>query len=374
MFSETFLNKNQQRTFLKNFWQRKPLKFDHCFADITGLLTPDDLAGLACEHHIESRIVKSSLNFKHWHLTQGPFDESLFSELPRSHWTLLVQDVDKWIPEVADLFDHFSFLPSWRLDDIMISYAAKGGSVGPHVDQYDVFLIQAAGSRRWKIGTKAVVNEVLIPNQPLRLMRDFRADKDFVLGPGEVLYLPPGIPHFGISLDDDCMTYSVGFRAPSMKDLLLEYFAESQTAMASTRFCDPGIKLRSTPGLFDVQLRKATVDLLKSTKISNQDLQRWLGQTLSRPKYDEFFTRQKLRTKGLLRRHEMTRMLYAEGAAHMDVFICGEHQLVPNTQKDFIRRLANNRVNEFDSLNRSELKYLEPWLSRGWFYWISSRS
>jgi 50S ribosomal protein L16 3-hydroxylase len=208
--------------FLRDYWQKRPLLIRGAFAGFRNPVAPDDLAGLACEELALSRIAIHEPKRDRWTLRTGPFAEADFSTLPKTHWTLLVQDVDKWDIDVAALLDRFSFLPRWRIDDVMISYAEDGGSVGAHVDQYDVFLLQGLGRRQWQISTDPHAPKAFREDAELKLLREFTATHDWVLEPGDMLYLPPGVPHHGVALGA-CMTYSVGMRAPSQADLLGDF-------------------------------------------------------------------------------------------------------------------------------------------------------
>ena len=211
--------------FLRDYWQKHPLLIRGAFAGFDNPVAPDDLAGLACEELALSRIAIHEPKRDRWTLRTGPFAEADFATLPKTHWTLLVQDVDKWDADVVALLAHFRFLPSWRVDDVMISYAEDGGSVGAHVDQYDVFLLQGLGRRRWQIDERPDAPKVFRHDAELKLLRDFTPTHDWLLEPGDMLYLPPGVPHHGVSIGA-CMTYSIGMRAPSQAELFVD-FAET---------------------------------------------------------------------------------------------------------------------------------------------------
>lgn len=210
--------------FLTEYWQQKPLLIRGASEDFNDVVSADELAGMACEEQVESRLIidKGTIDqsIGQWFVENGPIDEQRFSELPENHWTLLVQSVDQWLPEVRDILSEFDFLPSWRLDDVMVSYATAGGGVGPHFDYYDVFLLQTKGRRRWRLGQKCDQKTTLHHGQPLKLLEEFEQTDDFDLEPGDMLYIPAGIAHWGTSLDDKCMTWSIGFRAPSARELL----------------------------------------------------------------------------------------------------------------------------------------------------------
>jgi 50S ribosomal protein L16 3-hydroxylase len=175
------------------------------------------VAGLACDELAESRLVTGVYPAHDWRLQYGPFEESDLIQLPESSWTLLVQDVEKHYPPLRRLFDAFSFLPRWRIDDLMISVAGAEGSVGPHVDQYDVFLLQASGRRSWAIAEN--FDPGLLPDCELNVLRHFDSEREWILEPGDMLYLPPGVAHHGVALETG-MTWSIGTRAPSQADLL----------------------------------------------------------------------------------------------------------------------------------------------------------
>jgi len=289
--------------FLRDYWQKRPLLIRGAFAHFNNPVAPNDLAGLACEELALARIVieesaacspptsfprkresmfddpangnrialpRSDSRFRgndavqkgknvdksgksvgkridppapasRWLLRNGPFAESDFATLPKTHWTLLVQDVDKWDADVAALLQRFQFLPSWRVDDVMISYAEDGGSVGAHVDQYDVFLLQGLGRRRWQISVDPEAPKTFRDDVELRLLREFAPTHEWVLEPGDMLYLPPGVPHHGVALGA-CMTYSIGMRAPSRAELLVD-FAETlaESVPETSRLTDPDL-------------------------------------------------------------------------------------------------------------------------------------
>jgi 50S ribosomal protein L16 3-hydroxylase len=202
--------------FLTEYWQKKPLLFRQAFPGFEPILDADDIAGLACDELAESRLISGRFSDKEWTIRYGPFEEGDFKSLPDMYWTLLVQDVEKHYPPLRDLMDHFRFLPSWRVDDLMVSVAAPGGSVGPHVDQYDVFLLQAQGSRNWQIAEK--YEPELLAGCELNVLCSFEADSEWTLEAGDILYLPPGVAHHGVA-QDQCMTWSIGMRGRSSADL-----------------------------------------------------------------------------------------------------------------------------------------------------------
>jgi 50S ribosomal protein L16 3-hydroxylase len=223
--------------FLSNHWQRAPLLVRSALPDYVSPITPDELAGLALDHDVESRIVMRH-GEQQWELRHGPFREEDFTNLPESDWTLLVQALDLWVPEAQSLLHRFDFLPRWRLDDIMASYATKGGSVGPHYDHYDVFLLQVEGQRRWQIGEDCNANTARVAGTDLRIVQDFSPTQEWLLNPGDMLYLPPGLSHWGVA-ESECLTFSVGFRSPSLADMLGELAIELSAQDNDDHFSDP---------------------------------------------------------------------------------------------------------------------------------------
>jgi 50S ribosomal protein L16 3-hydroxylase len=217
--------------FLRTNWGRRPVVLRALLPHFSSPLTPDELAGLACMPDVESRIIRGTGPTSpgnhprpHYTLQVGPFTGDTFQkELSDDEpWTLLVQELNRWDPQVADILDDFSFLPNWRVDDVMGSYATTGGGVGPHVDNYDVFLVQGAGARRWRFSYTPISadEERLVPDLDVRILDGaFKVDEECILYPGDCLYVPPRYPHWGESLDNDCVTYSIGFRAPTVADL-----------------------------------------------------------------------------------------------------------------------------------------------------------
>jgi 50S ribosomal protein L16 3-hydroxylase len=275
--------------FLSEYWQRKPLLIPNKSNAFTPPLSSDELAGLALEDNVESRLVEQKNGL--WKLFHGPFEEADFA---RSHpWTLLVQAVDHYVPEVAELQRLFDFIPRWRMDDVMVSYATDGGSVGPHYDNYDVFLLQGEGSRLWRIGQRCDSTTPRLPHEDLRILQTFAASEEYLLGPGDILYLPPGIAHWGIA-QGECTTFSIGFRAPTVSDMLARWTDQLLLKMSSDDFFkDAGRAPSARPGEIDSKdIDQALAQL--HTAIDRAAGNDWFGELVTEPRYDIEFDHDEL--------------------------------------------------------------------------------
>jgi len=233
--------------FLREYWQQKPLLIRNAFPNFSPPLSADELAGLSLEDDVVSRLVIAGKKDV-WQLEHGPLAEERFSTLPNTNWTLLIQHADSLNRDINDLLNAFRFLPRWRLEDIMVSYAADGGGVGPHFDYYDVFLLQAEGRRRWRIGQTCDVNSPLMAGLDLKILQQFETTEDWIVEPGDLLYIPANLAHWGEAIGE-CMTYSIGFRAPSYADTVLD-FAEDCAAIVSEdlRYKDNNITQQAYSG------------------------------------------------------------------------------------------------------------------------------
>ncbi|OFC70058.1 cupin domain-containing protein [Alteromonas confluentis] len=247
-------------TFLAQHWQKKPMVIREAFSGFIDPVDEHDLAGLAQEEQIDSRIV--SHDNGEWHVSHGPFED--FEDVCKGKWTLLVQAVDRYINDIDALMEAFRFVPYWRMDDVMISFAVEGAGVGAHTDQYDVFLIQGKGSRRWRVAPPDN-SETHTPHKDLQQVTAFSPTIDVVLQPGDMLYIPPGWAHDGVALED-CLTYSIGFRAPTQQDLLqqLADTVAEQTGDktdSSSRYSDPDLVAQSHPSLVTEKTSNALKNL-----------------------------------------------------------------------------------------------------------------
>ena len=326
--------------FLRDYWQKQALLIRQALPGYQAPLTPEDLAGLACEDAALSRLVTYNRKKDQWQLRSGPFAEEEFPTLGKKDWTLLVQDMDKWDLDVRGLLDHFRFLPAWRVDDVMISFATPGGSVGPHVDQYDVFLLQAQGRRRWQIDTDPNAPKQFRPDVELKLLQAFTPSHEWVLEPGDMLYLPPGVPHHGEAVDA-CMTFSIGMRAPSQAELIVDLAEELAAALPEeARYADPD--LSEPQDAFEIdEAAFARVDQAISSLQSVDPAQRreWFGRFITRyrssgeinaaPRTPSFASVEKsLAAGGLLLHHPFARTAWTRtdspAASQALLFVSGE--------------------------------------------------
>jgi 50S ribosomal protein L16 3-hydroxylase len=349
--------------FLRDYWQKKPLLVRNAFPELAYRLSPEDLMELAQEDGVEARLVLENGKTP-WELRKGPFTAKTFGQLPKTHWTLLVQAVDHYLPELADYLDHFTFIPDWRIDDIMVSYAVAGGSVGPHYDQYDVFLIQGIGQRRWQLGQHCDENTPRVDGTPLRIIAEMKPDFDEVLNPGDLLYVPPGLAHHGVA-QNECSTYSVGFRAPALAHLLERVVDAALEKSGSGRlFADAGRAPATAAGA----LTEADLDALQAQLLALLDdrdtLRHAVAPFLSEAKYDDYEPqgdeagpadiRDALAAGALLRRDPASRCLYTvAGARATALYINGEETAFPPRLEGFVRLLADHR--------RLDAGMLAPW-------------
>ena len=363
--------------FLRDYWQKHPLLIRRAFPDFSLPLQPEDLAGLACEESALSRLVRHNADANAWELRHGPFDETDFAALPDSGWTLLVEDVDKWDADVATLLDQFAFMPSWRIDDIMVSYAESGGGVGPHADQYDVFLVQGMGRRRWRINTDRNAPQEARPDSELKLLRQFSPSHEWILEPGDMLYLPPGVSHDGVA-EEACMTFSIGMRAPAVAEMLVDC-AEYQALRLpeSLRYADPDLTpADADPGLIDPRTLDRLAESLGSLgeRMSRDALGLWFGSFITRYRTAQLpappdqaisvgALESALRRGAMLLRHPWSRMAWMPRGQSATLFASGESLPCP---AGLARRLCSQRYLHLDdSPDQSSLAVLEQLINDG---------
>ncbi len=369
--------------FLRDYWQKKPLLVRNAFPELAYRLSPEDLMELAQEESAESRLILEKGKTP-WELRKGPFTAKQFKALPKTHWTLLVQAVDHYLPELADYLDHFGFIPNWRIDDIMISFAPEGGSVGPHYDQYDVFLVQGIGNRRWQLGQHCDETTPRVQGTPLRIIENIEVGFDEVLGPGDLLYVPPGLSHYGVA-QNDCTTYSVGFRAPALAHLLERVVDVALESAGSTQlFSDTARTTTSQPGELTDKDIEALRQQLMGLLDNREALRAAVAPFLSEAKYEDYEPqgeefdveeiREALVAGAFLRRDPASRCLYTVKNGEPDaLFINGQDVEFPATLAAFVQFLANQRNLDAAGLgdwlaNDEALAWLAEQLAIG--YWF----
>lgn len=270
--------------FLRDYWQQKALVIRGAIPAFSDPIEPEELAGLACEKPVESRLVYTE--GKHWRMVPGPFSEDDFTTLPEQGWTLMVQSVDHWVPELASLFDLVSFLPTWRRDDLMVSYATTGAGVGPHFDFYDVFILQGQGTRTWKLGQKCGPDSPLDTSSGMKILEDFTTLETVVLEAGDLLYIPPGIAHWGESLDNS-LSYSLGFRAPSAADMLIGISDELADMLDDhRRYQDDSSTLTGGACIPPRAIEGLTSKLCALLQDNPEASARWFGSVMTSPRHE----------------------------------------------------------------------------------------
>ncbi len=285
------LNNLTPAQFLAEYWQKKPLLIRGAMPDFKGFISPNELAGLACEDGVQARIIQQKKD--KWTVKNSPFEDKDFAKLPAKDWTLLVQSVNQYVPEAADLLGLFDFIPHARLDDLMVSYAPDGGGVGAHVDSYDVFLLQSSGKRNWKISTQADLS--LVEGAPLKILQNFKAEQEWTLEAGDMLYLPPQIAHWGVAETGDCMTYSIGFRAPKTQELQHEFLSYLQDNLSAdalyveSLYQDADLTLQKHAAeISDAMIAKVDA-ALRDIAWNKDNVADFLGKYLTEPKLGVIF-------------------------------------------------------------------------------------
>ena len=342
-------------TFLAEYWQKKPVLIRQALPGVKPPIVADELAGLACEEEVESRLIIHDSENDQWDLTHGPFAEAKFSDLPKTHWTLLVQAVDHWVPSAADFLAKFYFIPSWRVDDLMISYSGDKGGVGPHYDNYDVFLVQVSGRRQWEVGGLYDESSPRRPDTSVKILTEWEPEQSWVLEPGDMLYVPPRVGHSGVAVGDDCMTCSVGFRAPSHRDILLDYpeYVGEQLS-EEIRYADPNLLPQTNPG----QIRSGAVQnvqkILTQYVEDHDRLAQWFGRYMTSPKYQQEEVpleehrlgdvRQHLAGGGTLIRNEGSRFAFQEHEGNLWLFVDGRQYTCSESMIDLVKTLCAERT------------------------------
>lgn len=359
------------KAFMKRHWHKKPLVIRQAFPGFKPPLDRTAVFDLAAQQDVHSRLVVQAKpgGAQNWRFRHGPFARKALPPFKQPGWTLLVQGVDLLDDRVHALMSQFRFVPDARLDDVMVSYATDGGGVGPHFDSYDVFLLQAHGQRRWRIGRQKDLS--LQPNLPLKILAHFEHEMEFVLDPGDMLYLPPRYAHDGVAVGE-CMTYSVGFRSPSRGELaseLLQRLAEDVVdAVGSGLYRDPKQPATSQSGEIPPSLVEFACDALADAVRDPLAVQRALGEYLSEPKgHVTFDGASPVRAEAGLTLDRRTRMIYDP----QQVFVNGESFLASGRDAQLMRRLADVRrlsAGDLDRLSSGAQALVQDWCEMGWMY------
>ncbi len=352
--------------FMQRHWQKKPLLVRGAVSGLQPLLDRASLFKLASRPEVESRlIVHSSIG---WTMRRGPLSRRSLPPLTQREWTLLVQGVDLHSDAAHDLMAQFRFVSDARVDDLMVSWASDGGGVGPHFDSYDVFLLQVQGRRRWRIGRQKDLS--LQPETPLKILASFEPQEEYLLEPGDMLYLPPRYAHDGIA-EGECQTYSIGFRAPARDELareLLHRMAESADEPAGPLYRDAGAIAVRNPGAVPGEFQRFAADAVQAALSDPAALQRALGEYLTEPKAHVWFdTARAPRRLGALALDRRSRMMH--DARH--VFLNGESWRATGRDAALMRRLADNRVLEAADIARASegaIGLLREWCKAGWLH------
>jgi 50S ribosomal protein L16 3-hydroxylase len=282
----TLLGGMTPRQFLRGHWQKKPLLVRQAIPGFKGIVSRAKLLAFARHPDAQSRLISHRRG--KWRLEHGPFSKTRLEHLPKSNWTILIQDLNHFVDAGVALLRQFSFIPYARLDDLMMSYAAPGGGVGPHFDSYDVFLLQGEGTRRWRISAQTDLS--LAPDLPLKILRNFRAEQEWVLHPGDMLYLPPGYSHEGVA-QTDCATYSIGFRALSAQELVFNFLSHVQDELALEGiYADPNLGLQRQPAEISRAMVKNVAQAIRRLSWGDDDYVHFLGKYLTEPKSNVFFS------------------------------------------------------------------------------------
>ncbi|WNO04268.1 cupin domain-containing protein [Rhodoferax mekongensis] len=357
-------------TFMQRYWHKKPLVIRQAIPGFAPLLERIELLELAAQEDVESRLVVQDALGKGtgWKFKHGPFARKALPPFKQAGWTLLVQGVDMLDERVHSLINQFRFVPDARLDDLMISYATDQGGVGPHFDSYDVFLLQAHGRRRWRIGRQKDLSLKL--DMPLKILANFEPEEEFVLEPGDMLYLPPKYAHDGIA-EGECMTYSIGFRSPSQSELAQEVLQrladQALDELPSTLYADPKQRAVEAHAALPVDMLEFAQSAVQAALKDSKAVARALGEYLTEPKANVWFEGAQQDIVGGVRLDRRTRMLY--DADH--VFINGESFNAGGRDAQLIKRLADDRSLEAKDVRRlsdGALALVQDWCDAGWLH------
>jgi len=367
--------------FLQEYWQKKPLLIRQALPQFSGFIRTAQLRALCAQEEVQSRLIVRE--GKNWDLQHGPFPKSMWRNLnPQYPWTVLVQELNFHVPEADQLLDHFNFIPHARVDDVMISHACAGGGVGPHVDSYDVFLLQGPGRRRWRISAQK--NLSLRPGLPLKILKTFKHEEEWILEPGDMLYLPPHYAHEGVAVEE-CFTYSIGFRAPSAQEWVAEFLSDfAERLHWPGQYSDPALQVSLHPGEIPQAMTAFLAQELKRLDFNRSSLQDFNGRFLTEPKPHVFFDPpesplgmtqfQAMAKQHGVRLDPRTRLMYAEQSAWCNgqpldisqdlwgavVRLADQRGLTPHDIQETLDRYAETK------LRKKLWGWWQEWYEDGW--------
>ena len=382
--------------FLAEYWQQKPLLIRQGLPALVGMFEPDDIIGLSLDPDVNARLLmqhKDNTNLKtteQWQVKSSPLDELDFDNLP-AQWTVLVQNLEQWSPELGKLWQAFDFLPTWQRDDIMVSFAPAGGSVGRHYDEYDVFLAQGYGSRRWQLGKLCDDDTEFLPNQPIRIMNDMgEIIFDEVLEAGDVLYVPPKLSHYGVA-QDDCLTFSFGFRRPNLMQIL-DSVAEIATSDQSLFVPMQLPQAPQSSGELTEDsinsIKSQLLDLLQS-KQGDDLLTKAISETVSKRQYDLLMPEETLtldeladlmESGAVIRIDHSSRLIYRQNGEKVVLYANGQAlEDLNDAETVLLKRLADGEAitlkdlqTKFNNLASNALfESVMDWLENGWV-WVDN--
>ncbi|MSQ80569.1 MAG: cupin domain-containing protein [Candidatus Methylopumilus sp.] len=357
------LGKISANSFLKNFWQKKPLLIKNAIENFVSPITEKDLFRIAQDEEAISRLIEYKQGI--WQVKHGPFKKSDLLKETNTPWTILVQNINHYLPFAESFLNLFKFIPYARLDDLMISYATKKGSVGPHYDSYDVFLFQAKGLREWKISNQKKIT--LDKKSPIKIISNFKSKNTWLLKPGDMLYLPPNVGHWGISLSNDCLTYSIGFRAPGTFEIqskFLDFIQDQLITNVNEIYKDPHLSLQKNPAEINSNMAKVIQKIVDRLRWDTASVNTFIGQFLSEPIENRIFQApkplsfanfKKYLISETLKLNPKTRMLFIKS----NFYVNGEYIKVHKKYVIFLKQLANDREISLEpTLNKKDLNAL----------------
>lgn len=361
-------------TFLAEYWQKKPLLIKQGLPALVGMFEPDDVLGLAVEEGVSARLIsQNDDNPDQWSLKSSPLSEQDLDNVPNL-WTILVQNLEAWSPELGSLWSHFDFIPKWQQDDIMVSVAPKGGSVGAHYDEYDVFLAQGYGSRHWQLGKMCDSGTPFVAGQPIRLLDDMgEIIFDEVLEAGDVLYVPPGLSHHGIA-QDDCLTFSFGFRRPNLVQVIDEIADVATTHSELFRVLKLPQAYQADPYALTTDsinaIKSQLLDVLQSEK-GNAIIATAISELVSKRQYEPLAFEDELETDELAERLEDGECLMLNPACrfvHLEQnwYVNGEQVCFDDAQSAIFEKLLTGDALAIDEIGDDDVAFLCQWLNDNW--------